>query len=39
MVKVAVPLLIVPGPRVVEPSRKMIVPVALVGKVAVKFTD
>jgi hypothetical protein len=36
---VAVPLLIVPVPRLVEPSRKVTVPVAPAGKVAVKVTD
>lgn len=39
VVKIAVPLLIVPVPRVVEPSRKVILPVALAGNVAVKVTD
>ena len=36
---VATPLLIAPVPRVVEPSRKVTVPVVLVGRVAVKITD
>jgi hypothetical protein len=39
VVKLAVPPLIVPEPRVVEPSRKVIVPVAVLGKLAVKVTD
>lgn len=39
VVKVAIPPLIVPVPRVVEPSRKVIVPVAPEGTVAVKVTD
>lgn len=39
VVKVAAPLLIVPVPRVVTPSRKVIEPVAVAGKVAVKVTD
>lgn len=39
VVKVTIPLLIVPVPRVVEPSRKVTVPVALAGRVAVKVTD
>lgn len=39
VVKIAVPLLIVPVPRVVEPSRKITVPVVPVVKVAVKVTD
>jgi hypothetical protein len=36
---VATPLLSAPVPRVVEPSRKVTVPVVLVGRVAVKITD
>jgi hypothetical protein len=39
VVKVAVPLLIVPVPRVVEPSKKVTVPVVTVGTEAVKVTD
>jgi hypothetical protein len=39
VVNVAVPLLIAPAPNVVKPSRKVIVPVVFVGKVAVKVTD
>jgi hypothetical protein len=39
VVKVAVPLLIVPVPRVVEPSKKVTVPVVTVGTDAVKVTD
>jgi hypothetical protein len=38
VVKVAVPLLIVPVPSVVEPSRKVTVPVAPVETEAVKIT-
>jgi hypothetical protein len=37
--KLAVPLLIVPVPRGVEPSRKVTVPVTPAGTVAVKVTD
>jgi hypothetical protein len=37
--KVALPLVIVPVPRVVEPSRKVTVPVTPVGTVAMKVTD
>jgi hypothetical protein len=36
---VAAPLVIVPVPRLVEPSRKTTVPVTPAGKVAVKVTD
>ena len=39
MVNVAAPLLIVPVPSVVEPSRKVIVPVVFADRVAVKVTD
>ena len=39
VVKVAVPLFIVPVPRVVEPSKKVAVPVVTVGTEAVKVTD
>ena len=39
VVKDAVPLLTVPVPRAVEPSRKVTVPVTLVLTVAVKVTD
>lgn len=39
MAKVAIPLLIVPVPRVVEPSKKVTVPVVTVGTEAVKVTD
>jgi hypothetical protein len=39
VVNVATPLLIVPVPRVVEPSRKVTVPVALLGSDAVNVTD
>jgi hypothetical protein len=39
VVKVAVPLAIVPVPSVVEPSRKVTVPVTPEGTVAVKVTD
>lgn len=38
VVKVAIPLLIVPVPRLVEPSKKVTVPVATVGTEAVKVT-
>ena len=38
VVKVAMPLLIGPVPRVVAPSRNVTVPVASVGSVAVKVT-
>lgn len=38
VVKLAIPLAIVPEPRVVEPSRKVTVPVAPVVTVAVKVT-
>ena len=38
VVKVAVPLLIVPVPRVVAPSRKVTVPVTPEGTVAVNVT-
>jgi hypothetical protein len=38
VVKVAAPVLIVPMPRAVEPSRKATMPVAL-ARVAVKVTD
>jgi hypothetical protein len=37
--KVAVPLVMVPVPRVVEPSRKVTVPVTPAGTVAAKVTD
>jgi hypothetical protein len=37
--RVAVPLVIVPVPRTVEPSRKDTVPVTPAGTVAVKVTD
>ena len=39
MLNAAVPLLIAPVPSTVEPSRKVTVPVVLVGRVAVKVTD
>jgi hypothetical protein len=39
VVNVAMPLLIVPVPSVVEPSRKVMVPVVFAGRVAVKVTD
>ena len=39
VVNVTTPLLIVPVPSVVEPSRKVMVPVVFVGRVAVKVTD
>ena len=39
MVKVAVPLVIVPLPRAVGPSRNVTVPVTPVRTVAVKVTD
>ena len=39
VVKVAVPLAIVPVPRVAEPSRKVTVPVTPAATVAVKVTD
>ena len=39
MVNVAIPLLIAPVPSVVEPSRKVMVPVVFAGSVAVKVTD
>jgi hypothetical protein len=39
VVKVAVPLLMVPVPRVVEPSEKVTMPVAPVETEAVKVTD
>jgi hypothetical protein len=39
VVKEVVPLLIVPVPSAVEPSRKVTVPVALAARVAVKVTD
>jgi len=39
VVKVVWPLFKVPVPRIVDPSRNVIVPVALVGAVAVKVTD
>ena len=39
VVNVATPLLIAPVPRVVEPSRKVTVPVVFAGRVAVKVTD
>jgi hypothetical protein len=39
VVKVAVPLLITPVPRVVEPSRKVTMPVTPVGAEDVKVTD
>jgi hypothetical protein len=39
VVNVAVPLLMEPVPRTVEPSKKVIVPVALEGRLAVKVTD
>src|SRR5271154_6078185 len=38
VVSVAVPLLTAPVPRIVEPSKNVIVPVAFVGMVAVKIT-
>ena len=38
VVSVAWPLFKVPVPRVVAPSRNVIVPVALVGAIAVKVT-
>jgi len=37
--KVATPLLMLPVPRVAEPSRNVIVPVAAVGTLAVNVTD
>ena len=37
--RVAVPLVIVPVPSAVEPSRKVTVPVTPVGTVAIKVTD
>jgi hypothetical protein len=39
VVKVAVPLAIVPVPKAVEPSRNVTVPVTPVRTVAVKVTD
>jgi hypothetical protein len=39
VVSVAVPLLTVPVPMDVEPSRKVTVPVTFTGSVAVKVTD
>jgi hypothetical protein len=39
VVRVAKPLFKVPVPRIVDPSKNVIVPVALVGAVAVKVTD
>ena len=39
VVKVAIPLLIIPVPRVAVPSRKVTVPVVLLGSDAVKVTD
>ena len=39
VVSVATPLLIAPVPSVVEPSRKVTVPVVFAGRAAVKVTD
>jgi hypothetical protein len=39
VLKLAVPLLTAPVPRVVAPSRNVIVPVAVEATVAVKVTD
>lgn len=39
LVSIAVPFLIVPVPRIVEPSRNVMVPVTFAGSVAVKVTD
>ena len=39
VMSIAVPLLTVLVPRIVEPSRNVTVPVTFVGRVAVKVTD